>query len=370
MPRPTRWLSSVPTANADRNRSDLMSRMGLPASGIRSTVTVAASMALVACVLSSCGSHGPHALGPASSASVPARAGHPTAPECPPAPTLSSPPHRIVTMDGGAAAILDELGVGDRIVGTASPDFFNAFPEPERGRLDRIPVIDPARGSAEAVINAKPDLVVGISAYSFGGFDGTPTVDQLHRAGAQVLVACEASGPGAVTDLSATTTFIDTAARLLNVGAQGDELNGRIRAKAQHARPPAGAAPLPVLVLSAAPIVGPPMMTQGGRSLANGIIALAGGQNIAGDVDTDFTSLSTEAVIARDPQAIVVMTGFAPVTDQALTKSIRDSPLLAGTTAVREGRFVDVPQSILLSPSVLNGDAVMAIAEALHGPSA
>jgi iron complex transport system substrate-binding protein len=273
-------------------------------------------------------------------------------------------------MDGGAAAILADLGVGDRIVGTASRDFYDAFAEPERNRLNRIPVIDPQRGSAEAVIKAKPDLVVGVSVYSFGGFDGTPTVDQLHDAGAQVLVACQSSSaPGPVKDLSVTTTFIDEAARLLRVGERGDELNGRIGAEIARVRPVPGMQPLRVLVLSTVPVAGQPMVTLGGRSLANGVIALAGGQNIASDIDTDFTSVSSEVVVARDPEAIVVMTGFAAADDQELTKSIRASPILAGTTAVRQGRLVIVPQSILLAPSVLNGAAVTAIAKALREPA-
>jgi iron complex transport system substrate-binding protein len=346
-----------------------MSRIGMLGNRIRSTAT-ATGATLLACVLSSCGSTGIQPLEPRSATSAQARAGHPEAPKCPPAPVLSSSSRRIVTMDGGAAAILTELGVGDRIVGTASPDFFDAFAEPQISQLHRIPVIDPKYGSAEAVINAKPELVVGVSVYSFGGFDGTATVDQLHHAGAQVLVACRSSSrPGPVKDLSVTTTFIDEAAKLLNVNERGDELNRRISSEIDRARPIPGTQPVRVLLLSDAPVDGQPMVTLGGRSLANGVIALAGGQNIASDIDADFTSLSYEAVIARDPQAIVVATGFAAAGDRELMKSIRDSPVLAGTTAVRQGRLVTVPQSILLSPSVLNGAAVAVIAQALREPA-
>lgn len=56
--------------------------------------------------------------------------------------------------------------------------------------------------------------------------------------------------------------------------------------------------------------------------------------------------------------------------DEDLLAAVRASPVLAGTAAVRENRFVVVPQSILLSPSVLNGDAVAKIAQALRQPAA
>lgn len=335
-------------------------------SQICSTTTVTM---LLAGVLSSCSAPGLPAAQPGLGTVTPA-AGQTRPSICLPAPALSLTPRRIVTMDGGAAAILTELGVGDRIVGTASPDFFTAFTEPQRGQLNRIPVLDAGRGAAETVINAKPDLVVGVSAYSFGGFDGTPTADQLHRAGAQLLVACpRTSAAGSVEDLSETTTFITQAARVLQIQERGAALNSRISAEIARARTGLPPQPLRVLVLSTPPVAGQPMVTQGGRSLANGVITLAGGRNIAGNIDTDFTSLSAEAVLDRDPQAIVVMTGFAARHDQELIGAIRANPLLAGTTAVRQGRLVAIPQSILLSPSVLNGAAVTAIAQALRAPA-
>ncbi|TVT60515.1 ABC transporter substrate-binding protein [Amycolatopsis rhizosphaerae] len=271
----------------------------------------------------------------------------------------------MVTMDGGAAAILERLGVADRIVGTAAPDFFKAFTGEEAAKLAKIPVLDPGQGNAEAVIAAKPDLVVGISGYSFGGFDGTPTVAQLAKAGAESLVACDAAKGSAVKDLSSTTAFILQAAKVFGVEQRGAELVAQITASIDAAKRTSGT-PMRVLALSAPPAAGRPVMVQGGTGLANGVIALAGGRNIAEDALQDFASLSAEEVVRRDPQAIVVISGFSPGGDDDLLNSIRSSPVLAGTTAVREGRFAVVPQSILLSPSVLNGEAVAKIAEALH----
>ncbi|HEY2063225.1 MAG TPA: ABC transporter substrate-binding protein [Amycolatopsis sp.] len=268
-------------------------------------------------------------------------------------------------MDGGAAAILERLGVSDRIVGTAAPDFFKAFGGNELAKLSAIPVLDRGQGNAEAVIAAKPDLVVGISAYSFGGFDGTPTVEQLAKAGAQSLVACKGAAP--VKDLSATTGFIRQVAKAFGVEQRGDELITQLTASIGR---PGSAAPVRTLALSAPPTAGQPVTAQGGAGLANGIITLAGGTNIAQDSGRDFASLSAEEVVTRDPQAIVIVSGFSRGSDTELLASIRSSPVLAGTTAVKEGRFAVVPQSILLSPSVLNGDAVAMIAAALRKPAA
>lgn len=276
-------------------------------------------------------------------------------------------------MDGAAAAILTELGAGERIVGTAAPDFFAAFPPGMRAQLAKIPVLDPGQGNAEKVINAKPDLVVGVSSYSFGGFDGTPTVERLTKAGASVLVACDTATAGPVRDLAQTTTFIEQAAKVLGVEQRGVELSDRIQSEINQAirqgRVSTSAAPVRVLAVSAAPVAGQPVLTQGGRSLANGVITLAGGRNIAEDVPADFASLSAEKIVSRDPQAIVVISGFEPGGDAELISAVRASPVLAASTAVREHRLVVVPQSILLSPSVLNGQAVAMIAACLRKPA-
>lgn len=327
----------------------------------------AAGAAIIAVGLSACGATDPAhpavASSPEPSSSMKV-GGHPKGAACPEPPRLASPPQRVVTMDGGAAAVLQRLGVADRIVGTAAPDFFTAFTGAEAAALAKIKVLDPGQGNAEAVIAAKPDLVVGSSIYSFGGFDGTPTVDQLAKAGAKSLIACDAAQGTVRTDISATITFIKEAAKVFDVEQRGAELVAQIVASLGKVKRTSGK-PVRVLALSTPPAAGQPVTAQGGTGLANGVITLAGGENIAKDAMQDYASLSAEEVVRRDPQAIVVISGFSPGSDDDLLNSICGSSVLAGTTAVKEDRFVVVPQSILLSPSVLNGDAVAKIAEVL-----
>ena len=58
---------------------------------------------------------------------------------------------------------------------------------------------------------------------------------------------------------------------------------------------------------------GDPLMTAGKKSFLNELLDLAGGANIAGDVARDFFEISTETVLARDPEVIVLLEGTAPV---------------------------------------------------------
>ncbi len=54
-------------------------------------------------------------------------------------------------------------------------------------------------------------------------------------------------------------------------------------------------------------IWGDPLMTAGQKSFLNDLISLAGGENIAGDVARDFFQISTESVLARDPEVVILL---------------------------------------------------------------
>ena len=283
------------------------------------------------------------------------------APACPPLPKLSAPPKRVVTMDAGAAAILIQLGLGDRVVGTAAPDFETAFTGTMAKQLKAVKVIDPGRGNKEAVLAATPDFVTGISVYELGSFNGTPTVGLLKQNGIGVYVAC---GPkGTVTGLDETYAYIQDIAGLFQVPAKGAALVASMKQQIAAATAPASGTG--VLALSAAPNGGQGVNTEGGASLTNGIITLAGGKNIAASVGSEFATLSAETVTKENPRVIVAITGLTSQTPAQLVTSIESSPLLAGTDAVRNKRIVTVPQTILLSPGLLNTDAVTAIARAV-----
>jgi iron complex transport system substrate-binding protein len=289
-----------------------------------------------------------------------ANAGAP--PSCPPPPKLSAPPRRVVTMDAGAAAVLVELGLGDRIVGTAAPAFEAAFSGAMASELKSVKVIAPGRGTKEAVLAAAPDFVTGVSVYELGSFDGTPTAAMLEQNGISAYVACDSRG-GTVTGIAETYSYIQNIASLFQVPAKGRALIASLQRQIAAAAAPAGN--VGVLALSAAPDGGQGVHTEGGASLANGIITLAGGKNIAAGVGSQFATVSAETVTGDNPKVIVAITGLTSQRPAQLVAAIESSPLLAGTDAVKNKMIVTVPQTILLSPSLLNANAVVTIARAV-----
>ncbi|NNG40888.1 ABC transporter substrate-binding protein [Flexivirga sp. ID2601S] len=280
------------------------------------------------------------------------------APACTPVPKPAAAPRRIVTMDAGAAAFVQRLGAGDRLVGTAAPDFRSAFTGEARAALDTVRVIDPGRGNREAVLAAKPDLVTGISVYELDSFDGNPTADQLRQNGIAAYVACPSTSP--VTDLTPTYKYVNDLAAVIGRPSAGSQVLAQLTQQAGHR-----SGDTPVVALSAAPTGGQGISTRGSTSLANGIITLAGGRNIASSVRSDLAQLSAEQVSVANPKVIVAVSGLGPQTGSELVEAITASPLLQSTEAVRSGNVVVVPQSILLSPSLLNSQAVSTIADAV-----
>lgn len=284
-------------------------------------------------------------------------------PSCPATAELAEPAERIVTSDAAAAAFLIELGAGDKIVGTAGPDFKNDFDGELRKQLDAIPVIDEGQGAAEAVIKQEPDLATSISAMSFGKFDGTPTPEQLAENDIAVIAACDGVSDKPTSDIESAYAYITSLGDALDAQDEAATLVAELRDGVSKAG--ADQTDKGVLLYSTMPGGPGGLMTNGGTSFANGIVTLAGGKNIAEGQMKRFASLSAEEVAESDPELIVVVTGFSPESDDAQIATVLEDPLVASTTAVKTKNVIAVPQRLLLSPSLKNAEAVEAIAQAL-----
>ncbi|WP_369213336.1 ABC transporter substrate-binding protein [Streptomyces flavofungini] len=291
--------------------------------------------------------------------------------DCPATAKLDNAPERVVTLDAGAAAFLVALGLEDRIVGTAATEFKADFSGALREKLDALPVLSRTTADKETVIAAEPELVTGISRYELGSFDGTPTQEQLARNGIAAMVACD-TAKGVSTGIDATYRYIAHLAEVFRVPGKGKSLIAEMRREAAAGTAPArhaGSDEVPVLSLSAAPTGGAGIHTSGGSSFANGVITMAGGRNVAASTLADFATLSAEEVTRSNPEVILAVTGFSRQSGRQLIAAIKSSPLLADTDAVKNDHVIAIPQSILLSPSVLSAQAVRTVAEAVEKAS-
>ena len=99
-------------------------------------------------------------------------------------------------------------------------------------------------------------------------------------------------------------------------------------------------------------LLGLPGFTAGKRSYLNDVISLAGGVNVAGDVDQPYPDLSAEAIIQADPDVIIASrsAGF--------NSDVRAREPWSSLRAVRNGDVISPPDDSILErdgPRVVDG---------------
>jgi iron complex transport system substrate-binding protein len=259
--------------------------------------------------------------------------------------TLAAPAARIVSLSPGATALLFAAGAGGRVVGTAG---FSVEP----AAAARIPRIGDAHGFAlERILALRPDVVIAWTS-------GTPPaeLEQLERAG--ILVYHHR-----LNRLDELPAAIERFGRLADTGPQADAaaqaLRARINAlRARHAQAP----PRTMLVQ----LWDQPVFTVGGGQLISDIIAACGYRNAFAELATAAPVVSVEAVIARDPEAILAVSD-SPASGAAWLARWRALPTLRAVRFGQLALFAD-PRLSRMGPEVVG--AAEALCQQLDAPRA
>lgn len=288
--------------------------------------------------------------------------------------TFDKVPERIVTLDAYAAEFVIDLGFGDRIVGTGFPHPDAQIPDDLKDDFAQIPVLAGglagdmnALPSVEVIAAARPDLVLTAYSELLGTADGQVNPADMSAIGAISFADCFDVSSSVITNIDGTYRFAQQLGQVFGVPDRAAQLVNAMRARqdAITARV-ASLPPTSIVVIATDPNDGQPLATFGGASLTNGIMTLAGCQNIFGDEPSPGFFPSAEDVAKRDPQVILVLTDFSTDDGDALTEAIRSNAVLAGTSAARDGRFVVLSHVIVGGASPRNIDGVEALAAACH----
>jgi iron complex transport system substrate-binding protein len=195
---------------------------------------------------------------------------------------LAQPARRIVSLAPHLTEQLFAIGAGDLIVGTTD---FADFPEAARGlpRVARAHSVDLERVSA-----ARPDLVL-----VWGSGFPPATVDAVRRLGVPTFV----SEPARLADIA---TSLERLGALTGRSSEraADAFNAKLAALRDRYR---GRREVRVFYQ----VWNDPLMTLGGRHVVSEAIALCGGRNVFADLAPIAPRVSTEAVLAADPEVIV-----------------------------------------------------------------
>ena len=199
--------------------------------------------------------------------------------------TVSREPVRIVSLAPTQTEVLFALGLGDRVVGVT--EFCDYPPEAKaKPKVGGFSTPNP-----ELVVAAQPDLVLaGVIQKDF--------IHQFEEAGLTV-VALESP------DLASTLERIRLVGRLTGAVEAAEKLTASMQQRIDQVTAKVAGlseAEKPTVFFEIWP---DPLTTGGAGSFLNSLIEVAGGRNIAGDVDQDWLTFSPEMILATNPQVII-----------------------------------------------------------------
>jgi len=229
----------------------------------------------------------------------------------------AAPPERIVALTVGSVDSLALLGQLDRVIAVEKDCFV-----PGTEHMVKIQNDDHAGPSkalnVEAVLALHPDLVIAKE-------DLKPALD--HR-GLRMLWVPSSNG------LETVVPIVKQLGDALDVPEEADRVVATMNAKMAAIRKRVASLPKVRVYYE----VGQPGRTAGRGTVIDDMIRLAGGVNVAGELSLANPTMSSEAIVAADPEVIVLSPWSDPPAE------IVKRPGWDHITAVRAGRIHQIPE--------------------------
>ena len=254
---------------------------------------------------------------------------------------LPEKPQRIISLVPSVTEILFALGLGDRLVGATQ---FCTYP-PEAKAIPRIG--NYMHPSLEAIVAKGPDLVFAASDAA-----SPALVSQLERMGIATFVVTP-------HDLDSTLQSIRIVGRVMDKAEAAERLAKGLEQTFCRIRRATAKLAKPRVLLS---VMVTPLTVAGPGTLGNTLIEAAGGINVVPPGPGRYPSWGMEAVLAADPDVIIV----SPNPGESNPASHFASwPQLK---AVRNNRVVTISDPDWIHrPGPRLALGLEAMAEALHG---
>lgn len=267
--------------------------------------------------------------------------------------TVTEQPTQVLTLGPNATELFVALGLTDYVIGNSLDNHSRgALPEYEEAYA-RIPELTYGSATREAVVTSGADFIYGID-WEFGS-EGL-NVEELEGLGMSVYMNSAATLEqmyGEIRDLG----------RIFAIEAEAEafiaDQDARLAAVQERV---ANNDPVDVLVYDSG---GEGVFTAGGTNFESLLIGYAGGRNVFDDItDKQWTTVSYEEVLKRDPDVIVIHDYDAPSLAQKIA-DIKSHPALSELEAVRNERFVAISLESVL-PGGRMAYAVETLAAGFH----
>lgn len=252
-------------------------------------------------------------------------------------------PLRVVSLSPGNTEIIFAIGAGDRLVGVTT---YCDYPEAAKRLPKAGGFLDP---DVEKIILMEPNIV-----FTSGQMQ-RKTIQSLERAGITV-VAVE---PQNMNEVIKAVRLIG---RLLHEPGQSEQVAVQLenRLKAVQAM---GASHVRQKVFIE--IWDIPMLTAGAKSYISDIVTQAGGINVAGDRQTDYSPCDYEALYTYNPDTyLVVRNGMAGKESRIVSKDE-----IADLSAIKNKQVYYVSDDYLARPGPRSFAALEQIAQILNAKS-
>ena len=248
-------------------------------------------------------------------------------------------PHRLVCLMPSVVDDVYALGAGADVIAVTD---YTKYPAEARTKPSVGSILAP---SLETILSLHPDLVLGSADMSH-----TETLQQLERLGIVVFMISTHGVEGIYQSIASL-------GQALNREDSARALIARLRGREAAVRRQVNGKPVVSILM---PVGYDPIVTIGRHAFITELIEIAGGRSVTGDLDQEWPQVSLEAVLARAPEALLLIRG-----SRMSMEKLRGQPGWDNLPAVKNNRVYYVDDRINL-PSPVAFDALEELAKQFH----
>lgn len=260
--------------------------------------------------------------------------------------SLSQPPSRIISLAPGNTEILFALGLNDKIVGvtTYCDEPLEAL---EKEKIGNVTEID-----LEKILSLQPELILASSL--------TPdeTILRLHELKLPVFTLKSETIEQVIEDITkvAVLTGVETTGLRLTeaMKEQVKKISDLTQSIPDHQKP---------VVLHI--IWHDPIWTAGNNTFINEFITLAGGKNLAEDIQ-GYSTIDFEEILRRNPSIITVIENHGKNEENQLYQFVTTDNRLKTVDAVKNNRVYLIDSNLVSRPGPRVVTALQSFAQIIH----
>ena len=248
-------------------------------------------------------------------------------------------PHRLVCLMPSVVDDVYALGAGADVIAVTG---YTKYPAEARTKPSVGSILVP---SMETILSLHPDLVLGSADMS-----RIETLQQLEQLGIPVFMVSTHGVEGIYQSIASL-------GKALNREDSATELIASLRGREAAVRRQVNGKPVVSVLM---PVGYDPIVTIGKHAFITELIEIAGGHSVTSDLDQEWPQVSLEAVLARAPEALLLIQG-----SRMSIERIRKQPGWDNLPAVKNNQVYYVDDRINL-PSPVAFDALEELAKQFH----